>query len=92
MLTITTDRKAAQKIAEDIHDWRKANIPNYNATSWANENLSDEEYDKIHKHEMEDRWVVSIPHDDKGHKVDKKDRLDKLPEGWRTEKPMGVTI
>jgi hypothetical protein len=33
MITITTTCKSAKDTAKQIHDWRKANIQGYNATS-----------------------------------------------------------
>jgi len=66
MITITTTCEFAKDTAKQIHDWRKANIQGYNATSWDNENLSDEEFDKLHKSFKAERWFIFLPAEDEG--------------------------
>ncbi len=85
MLTILTSRQEAKDLAEQIHKWRQDNIKGYNATSWANENLPDKEYDKLYKHQKEELWQVPLAHDDKGAVIMKEAQIDVLPEGCRAE-------
>ena len=83
MITILTSRQEAKDLAGKIHKWRQENIKDYNATSWANENLKDEEFDKLYKHEKNALWQVPLAHDDKGAVIAKKAQIDILPVGWR---------
>lgn len=91
-MLIINSRQEARNIAAKIHEWRKQNIPRYNATSWANENLNDEEYDKINKSEMRNLWAVPEPHDAEQHAElmglcstkTGREKVGKLPDGWRT--------
>ena len=82
MLTILTSRQEAKDLAGKIHKWRQENIPRYNATSWANENLKDEEFDKLYKHEKDALWQVPLASEDMGLKVK---TVESLPEEWRME-------
>ncbi len=88
MLSILNTRKEAKALAASIHEWRKANIPGYTATSWANEDLPDEEYDAIHKAEKEEKWAVALAHDNKGATVESAAQVGSLPAGWRTEETL----
>ncbi len=80
MLKITQSRQEAKDLAASIHKWKQDHIPGYNATSWANEDLPDEQYDVLHKCDTEDKWAVPLP---EGYTV--KDAVEKLPDGWRKE-------
>jgi len=64
MITITTTCKSAKDTAKQIHDWRKANIQGYNATSWDNEDLSDAEFNDLHKSFKKEEWFISLPIED----------------------------
>lgn len=74
MITITTSCKSAKDTAKQIHDWRKANIQGYNAESWDNENLSDAEFDELHKSFKKKEWFISLPIEDR--KVNTKANID----------------
>lgn len=81
MIAIFDTRQAAKDLAATIHTWRQANVPGYTATSWANCDAPDEEYDLAYKHETEDRWYVPLPAD----MMFEVETVEALPEGWRTE-------
>jgi len=82
MLTILTSRQEAKDLATKIHKWRQENIKGYNATSWANENLPDKEFDKLYKHQKDELWYIPMPNEDIGLKVV---TIESLPVGWRVE-------
>ena len=79
---ITTTRQEAKSIAQQIHDWRKANITGYSADSWANCNDTDEDYDAIYKHQTNELWYVSL---DNESGIGQEGAVESLPDGWRKE-------
>ena len=78
MITITNNRQTAKDIAYQIHEWRTSNITGYNATSWANCELSDVEYDALYKHQTDDLWYVPL---DNLTPLEI-EKSDSIPNGW----------
>ena len=81
MILITNSRTEAKQIAQQIQAWREANIEGYNAESWANCQLPDEEYDKLYKHQTDDLWYIPIDIEN----ALALEGVDSLPDGWRAE-------
>ena len=83
MLTILSDRQSAKDLAAQIQAWREANVPHYNATSWANCELSDADYDVLYKHQSQNLWYVPLPDDYLQTGIDCGTPVDSLPDGWK---------
>lgn len=79
MIKIITTRIQSKSIAQQIQNWRKDNIVGYNAESWANCDLSDNEYDSLYKHQTEELWFVPL---DNENCLNIQDIIELLPEGW----------
>jgi len=87
---ITQSRKEAEDLAKQIHEWRKANIPGYNATTWSDCIEEDVKFDAKHKAKDLAKWAVPLPHDLDEHESLKElckpkvgqERVDELPDGW----------
>lgn len=90
---LLNSRDDALGLAANIHSWRGADIPRYNATNWSSCTEAAPTFDGKHKHKTDARWEVPLPHDwettKEKTKRDKEigdlEEVGELPEGWRPE-------
>jgi len=63
MLAIFTVKQEAVDFSSKIHEYLKANRPDYNATHWSGIEKSDIKEASAQKSDFENKWYVKVPED-----------------------------